>query len=61
MKIKVLRKDIPSYVFLLLLAIACIAIGTRMLVIRQPALGAFGIALGLLLVLVPVSMTLRKS
>jgi hypothetical protein len=60
-KIKILRRDIPSYIFLLLIAIACLAIGIRMLVERQVALGAFGIVLGVLLILVPASMIRRKS
>jgi len=61
MKIKILRKDMVGYVFFLILAVACLAIGIRMLVENNTASGAFGIALGLLLILVPVSMVLRKA
>ncbi|MCL2281645.1 MAG: hypothetical protein FWC25_03180 [Dehalococcoidia bacterium] len=61
MKIKMLRKDIFSYIFLLVLATACLAIGIRMLVEHRPASGAFGVTLGMLLILVPVSMMLRKT
>ncbi|MCL2706798.1 MAG: hypothetical protein FWE97_01330 [Dehalococcoidia bacterium] len=61
MRIRILRKDIPSYVFLLLLATACLAIGIRMLIESRVAAGTFGTTLGLLLALVPVSLALRKK
>jgi hypothetical protein len=60
-KIKILRKDVLGYVFFLLLAIACLAIGIRMLAEHRAASGAFGIVLGGLLALVPTSMVLRKT
>ncbi|MCL1885238.1 MAG: hypothetical protein FWF98_00495 [Dehalococcoidia bacterium] len=60
MKVKILRRDIFSYLFLMLLAGACLAIGVRMLIEHRTALGAFGVALGGLILFVPVSMVLRK-
>jgi hypothetical protein len=61
MKIKIAQKDIIGYVFLLIVAAACIAIGGRVLHNHHPVSGAFSLALGVILIAAAASMTLRKE
>jgi hypothetical protein len=60
-KIKIAQKDIPGYVFLLILAAGCIAIGARVLHNHHPASGIFSLAVGAGLVIAGFSMVLRKD
>ncbi|MCL2140769.1 MAG: hypothetical protein FWH42_03720 [Dehalococcoidia bacterium] len=60
-KVSIRRKDIFSYIFLLVIAGACISIGIWALREQRFVSGVFGVSLGFLLILIPISMILRKN
>lgn len=61
MKIKIMQKDIIGYLFLLIVAATCVAIGIKILTTDHPISGIFGLVLGVCLVAVTASMVLRKA
>jgi hypothetical protein len=61
MKIKIVQKDIIGYLFLLLMAAACITIGARVLSNHHPASGIFSLVLGVVLIAATASMSMRKE
>lgn len=61
MKIKIMQKDIIGYLFLLLLAAACIVIGIRVLSNHHVTSGTFSLVLGAILIAACASMVLRKE
>ncbi|MCL2679778.1 MAG: hypothetical protein FWF18_05845 [Dehalococcoidia bacterium] len=61
MKIKIARKDILGYAFLLFWAIVCIAIGIQVLTQGSPVSGTFSLVVGVLILAVGGSMLLRKN
>jgi uncharacterized MnhB-related membrane protein len=61
MKVKIGQKDIIGYLFLLLLAAACIVIGSRVLHNHHIVSGVFALVLGVVLIGASASMVLRKE
>ena len=61
MKIKILQKDAIGYLFLLIVAAACITIGVRVLSNHHPVSGIFSLVLGVVLIAATASMALRKE
>jgi hypothetical protein len=61
MKVKIAQKDTIGYLFLLVLAAVCIAIGVRVLSNHHAVSGAFSLVLGVLLIAASASMVLRKE
>jgi len=61
MKVKIAQKDIVGYLFLLVLAAVCIAIGIRVIVNHHVTAGAFGVVLGVILIIASASMVLRRE
>jgi uncharacterized membrane protein YfcA len=61
MNIKIRQKDILGYLFLLLLAAACIVVGARVLHNHHVTSGIFGLILGVVLIVACASMVLRKE
>jgi len=60
MKVFFKRKDVFSYLFILLLSITCIIIGITALTNGHMAIGPFSIILGLILLAIGISMLFRK-
>ena len=61
MKVRIAQKDIIGYVFLLVVAGACIAVGARVLHNQHITSGTFGVVLGVVLIIAAASMTIRKD
>ena len=61
MKVKIAQKDIIGYLFLLVLAAVCIAIGVWGLSNHHVVSGTFSLVLGVLLIASSASMVLRKE
>jgi len=61
MRVKIAQKDIFGYLFLLILAAVCIAIGIRVIANHHVTAGTFGVVLGVVLIAASASMVLRKE
>lgn len=61
MKVKVAQKDIIGYLFLLILAAACIAVGEKVLSTHHITSGIFSLVLGAVLIVACASMIMRKE
>ena len=61
MKVKIAQKDIIGYVFFLVVAGACIAVGARVLSNQHITSGTFGLVLGVVLIIAAASMTIRRD
>ncbi len=61
MKVKIAQKDIIGYLFLLVLAAVCIAIGVQVLTKHHVLSGTFSMVLGVMLIAACASMVLRKE
>ena len=61
MKVKLAQKDIIGYLFLLLLAAACIVVGIKVVSNHHVTSGIFSLLLGVVLIAASVSMILRKE
>ena len=61
MKVKIAQKDSIGYLFLLVLAAVCIAIGVKVLFAHHVASGTFSLVLGVILIAASASMVLRKE
>ena len=61
MKVKIAQKDIIGYLFLLVLAAVCMAIGLKVLFAHHVVSGTFSLVLGIILIAACASMVLRKE
>ena len=61
MKVKIAQKDIIDYLFMLVLAAVCIAIGVRVLSNHHVVSGTFSLVLGVVPIAASASMALRKE
>lgn len=61
MKVKIAKKDTIGYLFLLILAASCIAIGVIVLHQRHIVSGTFSLVLGVALIAASASMVLRRD